>query len=225
MCRECIQHWPRGVRPVFFATPGAWELLALARGEMPVEELLRQMARYSRRDLRGAFVLAKSQPGGQEHENPLDFDEVPRERLSRFKTLLKRAFDVSQTEKELVRLRRQLHHMSQVLLVEPPSGRGLRVRSPLACLMLAAKALPLDALLRQLVEIRLQDLLAAQARLLGLAPRAYIRGRWPAAGDRPRLELLLEAAIGLHRQLGGGMPPGADVVEPQEPSAAGQMEV
>lgn len=202
MSFEGIDRWPGGQRPVFFATPGAWDILhILDHQDMSLGEALGLLAPYSLRDLRGAFFLTRDLDQMQRRATLVSGADRGRARRIRARLILRRAYASAQMLEEAERLTAETSAILDQVRADLPATCGYRVKTARQVLALAGSAQPLLVRLRLLMEVRLLDLTCGAARLEALAPGQFIHGRWPTEHERQMTLRTIALASGLLSEL------------------------
>lgn len=203
MKQDDLHRWPRGERPASYGTPGAWEILDLLdRRQLGVATLMERLARYSARDLRGAYHLTRNLEELHRKTVLVEGEDAGRASRISARNLLRRAFRQARLAEEAEQLLHQQEALAQEILAAPPAPRGYRIRSLVQVLRLATSDKPLPMKTRQILEVRLDDLAAARASLQAEGPDKCVRQAGISELERDRIQRLLTWALDLLDQLG-----------------------
>jgi len=196
MASESIDRWPSGERPVYFATPRAWELLHVLEGQDPRRpEVQAVLAAASLRDLRGAYFLTRDLATLRRREVLVEGDDDGRARRIQVRHFLRRAYRDLWLQGEGERREREATLVRQALREQPPARPGWRRLTPPQVLALARSLQPLERRVRLLLELDHGLLREVQAQLTALATAPHPKPRWPHGHQAGHLAWVLDLAI------------------------------
>lgn len=202
MASHAIDRWPSGERPLYHATPGAWEILQLLdRPGMRISAQLALLVPFSTRDLRGAYALTRDLEELRRREILVTGEDDGRALRISVRATLRRAFHQAQLVEESAQLELEAPAILDAIRAAPPVERDTYLRTVRQVLDMAAAAQPLPVRLRLLLAVRREDLAAGAARLHDLPPGRYIHGRWPSVHERQQLLRVLELTLALQQDL------------------------
>jgi hypothetical protein len=202
MTSNAIHRWPSGERPVYFATPGAWEILHLVSQETLKPADVRQaLATRSTRDIRGAYFLTRELHELRRREVLVQGDDDGRAARIRARNALRRAFEDTRLREEANRREHEIAPILEDIRAHPPTRPGRRLKTPREVLSLASSTQSLAVRLRLLVEVRVEDLEAGIDHLRPYAASESSAGRWPGGPEGRQLLWVLEQAVLLLKDL------------------------
>lgn len=192
-----IASWPGGTRPAGWQSHRSWDVLEALKPNRPAREIARQLLEYSLRDLQAAFKLIQRHP-----EPTTEAVQEKRRQIDLLKTAYveRQVPDVQARNERLVALAAQRVRQSPPVRLAWRSGRPAILVLPLV----SNERMTIEARLRELLDLRPQDLRAALRR-----SRAHATA-WGRV-DRPILplsrvaaslrEAILTAAIALQAEV------------------------
>jgi hypothetical protein len=196
MAGESIDRWPSGERPVYFATPRAWELLHVLESRDPRQpEVQEALAGSSLRDVRGAYFLTRDLAALRRREVLVEGDDEGRARRIQVRNILKRAYRDLWLQGEGARREREAVLVQQALRERPPTRPGWRRLTPPQVLTLARSLQPLELRVRRLLELDPGLLREVRDQLAALATAAQPNPRWPHGPQAEHLAWVLGVAI------------------------------